>query len=74
MNYEIKRIIKLFFPGIVKKISDDFHYNSFKGKFRTFDEATRLTKATTLKKLGIKLNKFIKKVDIALMNLIEMAK
>jgi len=61
MNYEIKRIIKLFFPGIVKKISDDFHYNSFKGKFRTFDEATRLTKSYNSKKIGYKIEQIYKK-------------
>ena len=61
MHQEIKRIIKILFPGLVKKISDSYHYNSFKGEFRTFKEVSNLTKSYDSKKIGRKIEKIYKK-------------
>lgn len=66
MHLEIKRIIKTLFPNIVKKISYNFHYNSFKGKFKTFDEASNLTKSYDSEKIGHKIEKIYKSSNLSI--------
>lgn len=61
MHPGIKRIINFLFPSLVKKISNNFHYNSFVGKFRTFDAASKLTKSYDSKKIGHKIEQTYKK-------------
>ena len=57
MNLSFKKIIKNLLPNFSKKISNNFQYNSFKSRYKNFEEANNLTTGYNSKKIKKKNRK-----------------
>jgi putative methyltransferase (TIGR04325 family) len=60
MNLSFKKIIKNLLPNFSKKISNNFQYNSFKSRYKNFEEANNLTTGYNSKKIKKKIEKAFK--------------
>ena len=60
MNLSFKRILKNLLPNFTKKISNNFQYNSFKNRYKSFEEADNLTSNYNSKKIIKKIEKAFK--------------